>query len=32
MTSVETELPLSTFPQEPHFTFEQVLDENYLPE
>ncbi|MCX7997804.1 MAG: DUF29 domain-containing protein [Leptospiraceae bacterium] len=30
--SKETGLPLSTFPEEPPFTFEQVLDENYLPE
>ncbi|MCX8000759.1 MAG: DUF29 domain-containing protein [Leptospiraceae bacterium] len=32
IASDETGLPLSTFPEEPPFTFEQVLDENYLPE
>ncbi len=28
----ETELPLSHFPEEPPFTFEQVIDEGYLPD
>lgn len=32
MASKETGLPLSTFPEEPPFTFEQVIDEDYLPE
>lgn len=32
IASDETGLPLSAFPEEPPFTFEQVVDENYLPE
>ena len=28
----ETDLPKSTFPQDPPFTLEQVLEKNYLPE
>ncbi|MCX8000762.1 MAG: DUF29 domain-containing protein [Leptospiraceae bacterium] len=32
LASDETGLPLSTFPEEPPFTFEQVIDEDYLPE
>ncbi len=32
IASAETGLPLSHFPEEPPFTFEQVIDENYLPE
>ncbi|MCX8000758.1 MAG: DUF29 domain-containing protein, partial [Leptospiraceae bacterium] len=32
MAAAETNLPLSVFPEEPPFTFEQVLDEDYLPE
>lgn len=30
-SSVETGLSLSTFPVEPPFTFEQILDEDYFP-
>ncbi|MBP7281336.1 MAG: DUF29 domain-containing protein [Leptospiraceae bacterium] len=32
LASAETGLPLSTFPENPPFTFDQVIDENYLPE
>ncbi|MEM4271241.1 MAG: DUF29 domain-containing protein [Candidatus Pacearchaeota archaeon] len=32
LASDETGFPLSTFPEEPPFTFEQVIDESYLPE
>lgn len=32
VASDESGLPLSAFPEEPPFTFEQVVDENYLPE
>ncbi|MCB1179535.1 MAG: DUF29 domain-containing protein [Leptospiraceae bacterium] len=32
IASKETELPPSTFPDEPPFTFEQTIDEEYLPE
>ncbi|MCX7997802.1 MAG: DUF29 domain-containing protein [Leptospiraceae bacterium] len=32
IAAAETGLPLSTFPEEPPFTFEQVIDEKYLPE
>ncbi len=32
IASDETGLPLSSFPEEPPFTFEQVTDEKYLPE
>ncbi|MCX7997803.1 MAG: DUF29 domain-containing protein [Leptospiraceae bacterium] len=32
IASAETGLPLSTFTEEPPFTFEQVIDEKYLPE
>lgn len=32
VASDESGLPLSAFPEEPPFTFEQVIDENYLPE
>lgn len=30
--SIETELPISTFPEKPPFSFEQAIDEDYLPE
>ncbi len=30
IASDETGLPHSNFPEEPHFTFEQVMDESYL--
>ncbi|MBP7283510.1 MAG: DUF29 domain-containing protein [Leptospiraceae bacterium] len=32
VASDESGLSLSAFPEEPPFTFEQVVDENYLPE
>ena len=32
VASYESGLSLSAFPEEPPFTFEQVVDENYLPE
>lgn len=32
LASVETEIPINTFPLESPFTPEQVLDEDYLPE
>lgn len=32
IASAETGLPLTVFPEEPPFTFEQVTDEKYLPE
>ena len=32
IASAETGLPLSSFPEEPPFTFEQVIDESYLQE
>ena len=31
VASAETGLSLSTFPEEPPFTFEESLDEKYLP-
>lgn len=32
IASAETSLPISHFPEEPPFTFEQIIDENYFPE
>lgn len=32
IASDETGLPLDHFPEDPHFSFEQTIDENYLPE
>ncbi|HNO21971.1 MAG TPA: DUF29 domain-containing protein [Leptospiraceae bacterium] len=32
IASAETGLPLSSFPEEPPFTFEDTVDEKYLPE
>ncbi len=31
LASKETGLPLSTFPEEPPFTFEQAIDEDWMP-
>jgi len=30
--ATETELPINTFPDEPPFTVEEVLDVDYLPD
>lgn len=32
IASAETELPLSSFPEEQPFSFEETVDEKYLPE
>ncbi len=32
IASDETDLPISHFPEKPPFSFEQAIDENYLPE
>lgn len=32
IASAETGLPVSKFPEDSPFSFEQVVDENYLPE